>query len=316
MTSTCAPTLDRPDFKASLRSLSSSIENAMVSWHDVRTTSLRTSSHPMRLRTSFAPLTNSLQSHWVDIQAYLQKCHTFSEDAITCNKFLEQDPDPDAFSLLEELASSSDEMCRESEILIQKSDVGIECLSSLTPQLSDLLSKYAKATSTMFSRPDTERTHVNLTALPKTTAFLGASWLPDGFAAIASTNTALTEIRYTLCMMHQFWIVASQTCHSLAKSNANIAQERVQDLAETWKEYQAEIMSATVSIAKSLDAVAVEPAAPPSFRRQPWRRGSSKSQTSQTSLPTSPLLLPRRRSSLKDDEILRTCWGFGGLKKR
>jgi hypothetical protein len=136
-------------------------------------------------------------------------------------------------------------------------------------------------------------------------------------AAIASTNVALTDIRASLCMLYQFWTATSEACRSLLKSHENITRDHAQKLGDTWQEYQEEIRVAKGSITSSLDAVAIEPAAPPAFRRQQRRRGSSKSEASVASLPRSS---PRRMSSLDDDGVPQACWGFGmfsfGERKR
>ncbi|KAJ7914893.1 hypothetical protein B0H13DRAFT_2001547 [Mycena leptocephala] len=284
------PSLRHLDFKGALRGLASSVQDVMLSWHNVQTASLGTSSQATlpRVRNSLAPLTKSLEIHWNDILAFLQKCHNFSEDAITWRKSF---GDGDSFSLLEELTAYSDEICLLCEALVGQSDPAIECLSSLTPQLSDLLRglRYAPA--------------------PATAAFLGVT-SPDGLAAIASTNVALTDIRASLCMLYQFWTATSEACRSLLKSHENITRDHAQKLGDTWQDCKG-------SITSSLDAVAIEPAAPPAFRRQQRRRGSSKSEASVASLPRSS---PRRMSSLDDDGVPQACWGFGmfsfGERKR
>ncbi|KAJ7454811.1 hypothetical protein FB451DRAFT_1279462 [Mycena latifolia] len=303
MTSTCTPL----DFKASLKSLSSSIQDAMISWHDVQTTALKTSSQPFLLRSSIAPLRKYLETHWTDILSYLQKCNEFGGDAILWQTTLQDGPDSAASSFLEDMASSSNELCHECEDLIRHSDNNMECLSSLTPQLSDLLrgsSRYAKITSSILNS-------LNSDNLPKTTAFLGITSPSDGLGAIAATKIGLTEIRNSLCMMHQFWTTASKMCHSLMESNASMAFERARQLGITWNEFQEEVLCAKVSIAKSLDAVVIEPAS--AFRRQPRRRGSSKSEAS---IPTSPPVQPRRMSNFDDAEVPKACWGFSFGEKR
>jgi len=263
-----------------------------------------------------------LQAHWEDIRAHLQRCHSFSEEAIIWQSSFEQGPGPECFSLLEELSSSSAEMCHESQALIQQSAIGMGFLSSVEPQISDLLRRHsngAPATSTMFGNPEKISSNLGL----ETNAFLGIR--SDGFAAIASTTTALAKIRDNLRMLCQFWTVASEFCRTLVKSNASITEEHAYHLGQTWKEWQEEILGANVSIAKSLDALAVEPVpppspvaatpraeppAPPTSRRQQRRRGSSKSDAS---IPSSPISLPRKMSGLDDDGVPKACWGFGGF---
>ncbi|KAJ7510353.1 hypothetical protein B0H11DRAFT_1958622 [Mycena galericulata] len=315
MTSNTAPLYERPDFKVILTNLSSNIQNVMVSWHNVQTVSFRISSQPMLLRNSLAPLRKHLQAHWEDIRSYLQKCHDFSEEAITWHNSFEQ-ADPDCLSLLEELLLASLELCHESEVLIQQSASGMEFLSSVTPQLSGLL--HGSSAAVTSSNPAENVT-------PETNAFLGVSLPPDGFTALTSTTTALAEVRNNLCSLNQFWTSASETCRTLMKSSASITPEHAYHLGKTWTEWQEEIMCANVSIAKSLDAVAVEPVLPPSspaptpqisppaplvFRRQRRRRGSSKSDAS---LPSSPISPPRKMSSLDDDGVPKACWRFGGF---
>ncbi|KAJ6570221.1 hypothetical protein DFH09DRAFT_424735 [Mycena vulgaris] len=305
MTSTCTP----PDFNTVLKGLSTSVQDLMTSWHAVQTASLRTSSQPLLLRTWIAPLTRCLQTHWAGILPYLQKCHEFGADAILWQTALEEGPDLGASSVLEELTSASNELCHESEILIQHSDSCMECLSSLVPQLSDVLrgsSRYVKTSPA-------EKGHHYLVTAPKTTAFLGAGQLPDGPAVITATHTGLTEIRNSLYMLRQFWVVASETCDWLMKSNTSTLLEHSKQLGKIWKEYQEEIVRAKVSITKSLDAVVIEPDVPSAFRRQPRRRGSSKSENSILASRESP---PRRMSELDDDEVPK-CWGFNfGERKR
>ncbi|KAJ7678543.1 hypothetical protein B0H17DRAFT_107629 [Mycena rosella] len=289
-----------PEFRASLKTLSSNIQDGvMVPWHAVQTASLKTICQPLLLRNSIAPLKTSLQTHWTAILEYLQRCHDFGVDAILFQTTLEEGPDSGAESILEDLAASSNELCSGSEDLIRQLDTSMECLAALTPQLSDLLrgsSRYVKTNE----------------KFPKTAAFLGSPL--DGFASLAATQAGLTEIRNSLCMLHQFWIVASKMCHSLMESNACIPLEHAQQLGETWKGYQQEILSAKVSITKSLDAVVIEPDIPTIFRRQQRRRGSSKSETS---LPASPSMQPRRMSSLEDEEFPKGCWRFSfGERKR
>ncbi|KAJ7722732.1 hypothetical protein DFH07DRAFT_856492 [Mycena maculata] len=304
MASNTTPPLD---LTAILKSLSSNIQDVMVSWYEVQTASLRESSQSGLL---VAPLRKHLQAHWEHIRSYLQKCHEFGEEVIIWQKTFQQGPESDGFSLLEELKSSSDEMCQESEVLMRQSASGIDILSSVTPQLLDLLrgpSKYAEKAPS---------------APPETTAFLGLGSPQHGLAAIARTTSALAEVQNNLCMLHNFWTAASATCRSFLTTNTNITQQDATHLGQTWKEWQEEIRCANVSIAKSLDAGAVEPAAPPvsppapappfashTYRRQQRRRGSSKSDAS---LPAS---LPRKMSGLDDDGVSRTCWGFSFRRK-
>ncbi|KAJ7352473.1 hypothetical protein DFH08DRAFT_1078150 [Mycena albidolilacea] len=282
-----------PDFKAALRGLSLSVQNAMVSWHDVQTVSLGASSHA-HLGSSFASFRNSLQLHWTEIMAYLQECYRFGEDAIIWERSL-GDSVLESVSWLEELTSFSDEIKLKSEDLVRQSGQDIEALSHLTPQLSELLRAASSSKSS--------------TVFPTPPAFLQTR-APDGPAAIASISAALVEIRTSLCMLQQFWTAASETCRSLDKSKENITLDRARKLGDTWREYQQEILETKVSIAKSLDAVATEPAAPRAFRRQ--RRGSSKSEISISSSPQWSSS-PRRMSSLDDDQVPKACWGLGGF---
>ncbi|KAJ6468460.1 hypothetical protein C8R45DRAFT_1018864 [Mycena sanguinolenta] len=265
-----------PDFKVALRRLSSSIENAMVAWHDVQTTPLRANSS-LHTHHFFTPFRGSLHLHWMAIGVYLQQCYNFSEDAISWDK----SDAPESASWLEDLTSYSDEICLKNEGLVGQSDQGIEYLSSLTPQLSELLQGSTKSTA----------------ASPATYSFLGMS-SPDGVAAIASTSAALAEIRTCLHMLHQFWLVVSETCRSLQKSSETITVDEMRKLGDTWKEYQEEILAAKVAISKSLDAIAIEPS---TCRRQQRRRGSSKSEMSISSSP-------RRMSSLDDDRVPKTSY--------
>ncbi|KAJ7242766.1 hypothetical protein B0H12DRAFT_1131973 [Mycena haematopus] len=287
-----------PDLKVTLRGLSSSIENAMIAWYNIQTAPLWASSSQPTLRArSFLPtFRNSLHLHWTGIVGYLQKCHSFSEDVITWDKSFGEDPE--SISWLEDLTSYSDEIILKNEDLVRQSDQGIECLSSLTPQLSELLKGPSKSTA----------------AFPATYSFPGMSSSPDRLTAIASTSAALAEIHTSLRVLSQFWIAVSQTCRSLQKSNENITMDGVRNLGDTWKEYQQEILAAKVSISKSLDAVAIEPSA---CRRQQRRRGSSKSEMSISSSPR--LLSPRRMSNsdgLDDDQLPKSCWGFAGFLGR
>ncbi|KAJ6577353.1 hypothetical protein B0H19DRAFT_1370568 [Mycena capillaripes] len=296
MNSPRTPALLHPDFKVPLKGLASSVQNAMVSWYSVRTASLRSSSQTTILRNPLAPLTKSLQIHWANMNPYLQKSNDFSEDVVTWSNSLEGGPDPGSTSLLEELASCSDELCRQTEALVSQSDEDIKCLFSLESKLSDLL------------RGSSKYTHNGV--FPETTAFLGlTSSSPDGFLA---TSAALSEIRAHLYMLSQCWTIVSDACRSLLKLDGNIPQDHTRKLGDIWKEYQAEILDAKVSIARSLDAVGVEPAIRPDPRRQQRRRGSSKSEASSSS---SALLSPRRMHSL-DDEVPQSCWGGFGRKKR
>ncbi|KAJ7178855.1 hypothetical protein C8R43DRAFT_974472 [Mycena crocata] len=258
------------DFAAILRSLSTSVEHVMISWYDVQ---LRTSSH---LRTSLVPLKNFLQTHGEDLLAYLQKCHDFSEEALILQKNLKEEPDSGTFSWLDELASSSDEISRDSQTLVRKSDGGMKHLSSLKSQFSNLnvlgLSKRSSArTSAKFGNSNSEK--LSSTASERV-AFSRASPPLDGLAAIASANTALVDLRNNLQLLQQFWDLASRTCRALIKSTT---QGYTEPLADIWKIYQEEILCATVSITKSLDAIAV---GPDTHRRQQRRRGSSKSDIS------------------------------------
>ncbi|KAF8207194.1 hypothetical protein K438DRAFT_1815866 [Mycena galopus ATCC 62051] len=287
MNSTTAPAR-HPDFKVALGSLSSSIQNAMDS--SSQTTLLRA-------RNLFALFRNSLHDHWTEILAYLQECHTFSANAsITGDDFIGEDPES-VSQWLDELTSDSGNICRKSEVLVRQSDQGIECLSSLMPQLSELLRGPLKST----------------TGFSATYTFLEMS-PPDGLAALASTSAAVAEIRTSLRMLHQFWAAVSETCRSLQKSSEPITLDRVRKLGDTWKEYRQEIVQAKVSITKSLDAVAIEPAALSISRRPQRRRGSSKSEMS---ISSSPRVSPRRMSSLDDsDEVPKSCWAFSIGRKR
>ncbi|KAJ7671640.1 hypothetical protein DFH06DRAFT_1178228 [Mycena polygramma] len=283
------------DFNVALTSLASGVQNAMVSWHNTRTASLRAGSESVpRARNLFAPVTKSLQNHWKEIMQYLQRCHTFSGDAIIWSNSLEEEgPNSDSTLLLEELTSCSHELCLQSEALVRQSDENIECLSSLEPHLPELL----RGSITY-----------NATACPQTTQFLGLSYSHNGLEDVSSARAALAEIRASLSVAYQFWTGVSTTCRSLLKSDENILRDRARNLGDTWKEYQERIVEAKVSITRSLDAVAIEPAAPPpSLRRQQRRRGSSKSEASSSS---SNLSSPRRIGSL-DDEVPNACWRFG-----
>ncbi|KAJ6460349.1 hypothetical protein C8R47DRAFT_1160969 [Mycena vitilis] len=280
------------DFNVALTSLASGVQNAMVSWHNTQTASLRAGCETVpRTRNLFAPVTKCLQNHWQEIMQYLQKCHTFSGDAILWSNSLEEDgPNSDLTLLLEELTSCSHEICLQGEALVRQSDENIECLSSLEPHLPELL-----------------RGSITYDATA-TTLFLGLNSSHNALEDFASARAALAEIRASLSMAYTFWTAVSTTCRSLLTSDENILQDRARNLGNTWKEYQEQIMEAKVSITRSLDAVAIEPAAPsPSLRRQQRRRGSSKSEASTSS---SNLLSPRRIGSL-DDEVPNSCWRFG-----
>ncbi|KAF7375148.1 hypothetical protein MSAN_00401300 [Mycena sanguinolenta] len=270
-----------PDFKVALRGLSSSIENAMIAWHNVQTAPLKANSSFLA-RHFFTPFRGSLHLHWMAIGVYLQQCHNFSQDAVAWD---DSEPESSA-SWLEDLATYSDEICLKNEDLVRQSDQGMEYLSSLAPQLSELLQSSTKSTA----------------ASPATYSFLGMS-SPDGVAAIASTSVALAEIRACLHTLHQFWLAVSETCRSFQKSSGITTADEMRKLGDTWKDYQEEILVAKVSISKSLDAVATEPS---TFRRQQRRRGSSKSEMSISSSP-------RKMSSLDEDHVPKSCWGFAGV---
>jgi hypothetical protein len=242
--------------------------------------------------------------------AYLQECYRFGEDAIIWERSL-GDSILESVSWLEELTSFSDEIKLKSEELVRQSGQDIEALSHLTLQLSELLRAASKSsTGKLMVSVDASPLNLNQTVFPTPPAFLQTR-APDGPAAIASISAALVEIRTSLCMLQQFWTAASETCRSLNKSKENITLDRARKLGDTWREYQQEILETKVSIAKSLDAVATEPAAPRAFRRQ-QRRGSSKSEISNSSSPQSSSS-PRRMSSLDDDQVPKACWGFGGF---
>lgn len=219
----------------------------MISWHTVQTASLRASLSesypptPLRVRNSLARMRESLHLHWTAIVAYLQRCHDFSEDVIVWEKSLgDGHPDPGSVSWLDELTSFSDEISLESKDLVRQSDKVIECLSSLTPQLSELLqgsSRPMHATGKFQCFPSRVVLEFNPTVFPATSAFLGIH-SSDGFAAITSTSSSLAEIRASLCIQQQFWAAASEACRSLQKSNGAITQDRARRLGETWKELQ------------------------------------------------------------------------------
>ncbi|KAJ7086063.1 hypothetical protein B0H15DRAFT_354990 [Mycena belliarum] len=287
MTSASTP----QDLKVGLTCLSSSIRAVMLSWYGVQKTSCQSS----LLRNSVTPLRNYLQTQWTDILGFLQMCYNFGADAVLWQKAVETGSETGP--LLEDLAFSSDELVKKCEDLIRQSDSNMECLSSITPQLSELFrASRANTASGLYSY---------LEKLPRTISFLGRASFSDGLVAIRDTESGLAEIRTSLCMMHQFWIVVSETCHSFMKVDAHVPLELVQQVGETWKQYQQHVVGGKVSIAQSLDALSVEPA--PIIRRQPRRRGSSKSDAS---IPASPSIVPRRMSNLGDGGVLNACWGW------
>jgi hypothetical protein len=121
----------------------------MVSWHDVETASIGASSQPLLIHIA-API----RTHWADILSCLQKCHDFCADVAVWKTAREEGLESGAFSILEDLLSSSDELCHRSEILIQQSENITQCLLSLRPQLSELVrghSGYFKTTSALFN---------------------------------------------------------------------------------------------------------------------------------------------------------------------
>ncbi|KAJ7284654.1 hypothetical protein C8J57DRAFT_1217060 [Mycena rebaudengoi] len=299
MSNTSLPTpAEQLDFKIILRNLRSHVRDAMVSLHASQTASLN-AGH----RTSFTTLRTSLKAEWDTVIAYLQKCYDFCEDAALLIR-LEQEPEETYLSLLEELARASEQLSREGEDLVQTSLTGLGQLSSLTAALSHSLRR-------PMGVPDVGPDEAYKTQSPHSNVFLGVNLSPDGLTAIAASTTSLTEIRNNLQSLCLFWSSVSDACRSFAKSNARITQDNAQRFGETWKGYQQEIMSAKVSIAASCDAVVVEAIATPTtsiFRRQPRRRGSSKSEKS---LPVLPPTLPRRMSSVDDDTVPSACWGFG-----
>ncbi|KAJ7746627.1 hypothetical protein B0H16DRAFT_942735 [Mycena metata] len=289
MTSSRTPALEHADFKA----LSSSIQDAMVSWHN--TASLTS---PAQLRPSLLALAKSLHVHWANILEFLQNCYNFGQIAIEWKNSLEQGSDLDPVSWLEDLVPLSDALCLQTEALVQQADTNIASLSSLTPQLTNLLRVSSK---------------FNPAASPVTATFLGVSSPPDGATALASTAKALAAIRTSLCSFHRYWTTVSETCRT--PNAILIRAEDIHKLGKTWEAYKEEIHQAKSSVARSQDAVLTavptEKTAPPP-RRQPRRRGSSKSEASFSS---SRFSLPRRTSSLDDDEV-PNCWGFGTFSKK
>ncbi|KAJ7183123.1 hypothetical protein C8R46DRAFT_1065991 [Mycena filopes] len=257
-------------------SICSSIEDAMASWHVVQTVASKNPSRKL------------LHDHWSNILALLQNCHEFESPDV--------DVDVDAAAWLKELHTLSNPLCLQSLGLVRQCDEITESLSSLTPQLTALLRGPAK---------------FNPAAFPVTAAFLGIGSPPDGLTALTSMTTALAAIRAILCSLHHFWTAVSEACRAPKQI---IVRADIHKLEETWRDYQEEILQAKASIARSQDALVIGTAntdnVPVPTRRQPRRRGSSKSEASSSSFSS-----PRRMSGLDDDEVPK-CWGFAFSKSR
>jgi hypothetical protein len=75
--------------------------------------------------------------------AYLQKCHNFGGEVTFLDRFIQQEPSHDYVSLLQDLFVASEELLRESAVLLHGFETGYGHWHSLMPQLSSLLQQPA-----------------------------------------------------------------------------------------------------------------------------------------------------------------------------
>jgi hypothetical protein len=81
--------------------------------------------------------------------------------------------------------------------------------------------------------------------------------------AFSATQDSLTTIKIALEHIHEFWRITSEACQALVVSPSeggpNITVRQAEQVASAWKEYQEALKGAITSIARSCDAILVDP---------------------------------------------------------